>query len=120
MNLGKEWRGYVNGRLVRASANTSMVRQADCKKVKAMHTKMTNGIDALESHRFSEARAHFSDALTLDPSNDRFVATMLSYRALSYQRVRACVRACVCISPWDPLATKHDVRHATSNRLHHD
>ncbi len=33
--------------------------QTDFKKVKAMHTKMTAGIDALDSHRFSEARAQF-------------------------------------------------------------
>ena len=33
--------------------------QTDFKRVKAMHTKMTAGIDALDSHRFAEARAQF-------------------------------------------------------------
>jgi len=62
--------------------------QVDCKKVKAMHTKMTNGENALESHRFAESRSLFSEALALDPTNDRFAALMLSFRAMSYQKQR--------------------------------
>jgi len=62
--------------------------QMDCRKVKAMNAKMTSGIEALEAHRFSEARECFSDALALDPTNDRFAALMLSYRAASFQKQR--------------------------------
>jgi tetratricopeptide (TPR) repeat protein len=62
--------------------------QTDCRKVKGMHAKMTSGIDALEAHRFSEARQCFTEALALDPSNDRFAALMLSYRASTFQKQR--------------------------------
>ena len=42
------------------------------KKAKAMQHKMITGVDALESSRYAEARASFSEALLLDPDNDRF------------------------------------------------
>ena len=62
--------------------------QVDFKRVKGMHQKMVAGMDALESHRFAEARACFTDALALDEGNQRFAAVMLSLRASAFQKQR--------------------------------